>query len=268
MKKYLLSFLLGVLLPFQGIVGQDNIKVEGVAGVGLIAGKLSYQDAKKEAINNAKVEALRRAGVSEHLQSYELLFRSEVDRDYSEFFSSEIQAELQGAVQHWELVGEKPLVDPETNQISVEVIINATIRLYSEKPDPMFNVRINGFKGIYEEGESIEFSVYTTIDCYLSIFNITDTETLLMYPNPWEERKMIAGGKDVTFPFGRVDYELVKSSSELEMNRLVFVFTKQAVQFLNYRGEEQFTTQEELFAWIYSLPPDSRRIHYQSFTIR
>lgn len=268
MKKFIWILLLAGFCLQPGLYAQEEIRVEGVSGVGLIAGRLSYDDAKKEAVNNAKVEALREAGVTEHLQSYELLFRSEVDRDYSEFFSSDVQSELQGAVQQWQLVSEKPIVDPQTNQISVKVTINATVKIYSEKPDPMFNVRITGFKGVYEEGENIEFAVYSAIDCYLSIFNITDTEALLMYPNTWEERKMIKGGKDVKFPFGHVDYGLYKNSKEPEVNRLVFVFTKKPFQYLNYHGEDQFTTQEEIFAWIYGLPPDQRKIYYQFFTIR
>ncbi len=253
---------------YQDLESQQTIKVEGATGVGVIAGTISESDARREALNDAKVEALRKAGVTEHLSSYEMLFRSETDRDYSEFFSADVHAELQGAVQHYEIVNEQRKVDPHSNLFTVEVTIDATVILYSARPDPAFNVSVEGIKGVYESGETLTFSVYSSMDSYLNIFNITDTETLLMYPNPWEEQIMIPAREKVEFPFGYVDYYLEKSGREPEVNRLIFVFAKKPVQFLNYRGEYQFTTQEELFSWVYSLTPDIRRVDYQVFTIR
>ena len=268
MKNILLYLTINSLFLLNNLAGQETIQVEGVTGVGIIAGGISERDARREALNDAKVEALRKAGVSEHLSSYEMLFRSETDRDYSEFFSADIHSELQGAVQQYGIVNEQRSVDVHRNVFTIEITIDATVILYSSRPDPAFNVSVEGIKGIYESGETLAFSVYSSMDCYLNIFNITDNETLLMYPNPWEEQIKISAREYVDFPFGHVDYHMEKSGREPEMNRLVFVFTKKPVQFLNYRGEYQFTTQEELFSWIYGLTPDARRVDYQVFTIR
>lgn len=271
MKKINLIFIaLSALLPLSlQSYSQEIRNISGAKGSGIIAGTITPAQAKQEAVNQAKVEALRMAGVTENLQSYQTLFKSEVNNDFSEFFSSDVQAELQGAVKTYKIVKEENRV--EGSVFYVDVTIDATVVLYDIKPDPTFNVRVNGVKGIYENGEELKFSVYSTQECYLHIFTLSDFDIFLLYPNTHEEKKLIPANKNVEFPFGHVHYWLEKNpkSKGVEMNRVVFVFTKQPVSFLNFTfKDDQITTNEAIFSWIYSLMPDQRKIDYQVFTIR
>jgi hypothetical protein len=248
---------------------QETINVKGAKGVAVIAGSISFEAASREALNQAKVDALRKAGVTEHLQSYEMLFQSQLNNDYSQFFSSDVQAELQGAVKHFEIVNTETVTDPNTKYPVVNITIDATVILYSTQPDPTFSVRIEGIKGIYEVGEQLKFSVFTTQKCYLHIFAITDTYTNLMYPNPWEKYMEIPANKKIAFPFEQIiDYTLDKNTKNPELNRIVFVFTKDPVRYINYNGDEQLTNSDDIFSWIYGLMPDKRKIDYQVFTVR
>ena len=268
---YTLKSLMALTMVFIAIntYSQETIQVEGAKGIGEIVGRISYEDARREALNQAKVEALRKAGVRENLQSYESLFRSEMNNDFSEFFSSDIQSELQGAIQSYEIVSHERKVDPITNLFLVEVTINATVILYTSKSDLTFNVRVEGVKGIYEEGEYLTFTLTATQNCYLHIFNITDSYTSLMYPNVWEPFKEIPAGKKIAFPFSQIiDYSLFKNTKEPELNRILFVFTKKPIQFMRAVGEDQLTSSEEIFAWVYGLTPDERKLDYQVFTVR
>ncbi len=264
-----LTLLIFATLMFTSAVAQDIITVTGAKGSGIIAGTITPAQARQEAINQAKVEALRKAGVTENLQSYQSLFKSEVDNDFTEFFSSDVQAELQGAVKDYTIVSEENKVDGSV--FFIEITIDATVILYDAKPDPTFSVRVNGVKGIYENGEELKFSVFSTQDCYLHIFTISDFDTWLLYPNQYEEQKVIPASKNVEFPFGHVEYWLAKNekAKDVEMNRVVFVFTKQPVSFLNFTlKEDQITTNEAVFSWIYGLMPDQRKVDFQVFTIR
>lgn len=266
-----LKNLVAIILVFMAIntYSQQTIQVKGAKGTGEIVGRISYEEARREALNQAKVEALRKAGVKENLQSYESLFRSEVNNDFSEFFSSDIQSELQGAVQSYEIVSHERKVDPVTNLFNVEVTINATVILYENKPDLTFNVRVEGVKGIYEDGENLTFTLTATQNCYLHIFSITDTYTSLMYPNVWEPFKEIQAGKKISFPFSQIiDYSLFKNTKEPELNRVLFVFTKKPIRFLKAVGDDQLTSSEEIFAWVYGITPDERKLDYQVFTVR
>ena len=129
-----LTLLIFATLMFTSAVAQDIITVTGAKGSGIIAGTITPAQARQEAINQAKVEALRKAGVTENLQSYQSLFKSEVDNDFTEFFSSDVQAELQGAVKDYTIVKEENKVDGSV--FFIEVTIDATVILYDAKPDP------------------------------------------------------------------------------------------------------------------------------------
>ncbi len=267
MKNILFSiFFMAFGLTF--VCSQEIIEIEGARGIGLIAGRVSELDARRDALNEAKVEALRLAGITEHLQSYELLYTSQQDHNYSQFFSSDIHAELQGAVQSYEIVDERRIQNKTTQLFEIELTINAQVVKYDTRPDQSFITEIQGVKGIYNEGEHLEFNVYSALDAYLHIFNINDHEAYLMYPNPWEQFQRIAAGDPKSFPFGYVDYYLEKSTREPEVNRLIFVFTKEPVLFRDFKGEEQATSADHIFSWIYSLSPDLRSTDYQIFTIR
>jgi hypothetical protein len=262
------AFILINTITLLRISAQEVKEVKGIVGSGIIAGRVSEADARQEAINNAKVEALRKAGVKENLQQYEMLFRSEINQDFSEFFSSDIQAELNGAVQNYEIVKEEKKIDSTSGLFTVEVTLNATVILYSSRPDPAFNVQIKGMKGVYEDGENLTFSIFSSRNCYLHIFSITDTETSVLYPNKYEKFKEIISEKDITFPLAHLDYPLYAIGKKPEMNRLVFVFTKDPIQFLNYKGEDRITTPESIFSWVYGITPDLRKVEYITFTIR
>lgn len=264
----LLTAILLITFSSQRLFSQDIKEVLGAVGTGIIAGRISEADARQEAINNAKVEALRKAGVKENLQQYEMLFRSEVNQDFSEFFSSDIQAELNGAVQNYEVVKEEKKIDPTSGLFTVEVTLNATVILYSSRPDPAFNVQIKGMKGVYEDGENLTFSIFSSRNCFLHIFSISDTETSVLYPNKYEKFKEIVSEKEIVFPLAHLEYPLFALGKKPEMNRLVFVFTKEPIQFLNYKGDDRITTPESIFAWVYGITPDMRKVEYITFTIR
>jgi hypothetical protein len=271
-----LFILVFALLSFSNLtLAQKVVQIKGAVGIGEIAGRISYEEASRDALNQAKIEALKKAGVSEHLQSYENLYRSEVNNDYSEFFSSDIQSELQGAVQSYQIVKKERKIDPLTQLFNVEITIDASVILYDTKPDPTFNIRVDGIKGIYEEGEELKFSVYSTQNCYLHIFAITDNVTSLMYPNTYEPFKEIQANKTISFPFSRIlDYALYKTTKGPEMNRILFVFTKEPIRFLAYQSittegfEEWIATPEDIFSWVYGLKPDIRKVDYHIFTVR
>lgn len=247
---------------------QEYIEIKGATGVGVLAGRISEEAARQDAINKAKLEALRMAGITEHLQSYELLFTSETDHDYSQFFSSDVHSEMQGTVVDVDIVSETRSLNPRSNLFEVEVTINAIVVKYDTRPDPAFNTRVTGIHAVYNNGDTLTFRVFSTLDAHLHIFNINDNEAYLMYPNPWEESKIIEAGSTKRFPFGLVDYVLEKQTRTPEENRLIFVFTKQPVRFLDFINEAQETYSENIFKWIYSISPDMRHTNYQTFTIR
>lgn len=259
-------FFCFILLFLANVISaQEIIEVRDIKGSALIAGDVSPKEAKLEALNNAKIKALEKAGIEEHIKSNELLFSSQQKNDYSQFFSSDIQSEIQGAVQSFKIKSEK-INKKSESELICEVTIDATVVKYKTKPDVSFDAIIDGIKAAYNNNEDLIFALKTTQHCYLTIFNITDNEALLLFPNEYEKQMVLDKSKLYKFPFAKIDYTLVTNLKESETNRLIFVFTKTEIPFIKM-DKDQNTTTEDIFSWIYSIMPDQRKVEYKTFLI-
>lgn len=248
---------------------QEIISVSDIKGIGYIAGDVSENQARQNALNEAKIEALKKAHVAEYINSYQTLFNSQANNDYSQFFNSDIQSEIQGAVKSYTIKNEKKQLNTQTDQIEYHVTIDAEVIKYETKADVSFEAIVDGIKGVYNNHDKLVFSLKTTKDCYLTIFNITDKDASLMYPNAMEKAQLFEKEKKYTFPLAadRLDYEMETTQKDKETNRLIFVFTKTPIAYLNISGEMQLTDVEKIFTWIYSIMPDQRRVEYFQFFI-
>lgn len=253
------------------VYSQKNkiIDVHSVEGVGYIAGDVSENKARQNAIDDAKINALKQAGIEEHVNSYQTLLSSQSNKDFSQFFSSDIQSEMQGAVKSYTVLSEDKEVNPSTKIIEIHVKIAAEVIKYSTKPDVAFDASVDGIKGAYNNHDKLVFGVKTTLNCYLNVFCITDKDATLMYPNLIEKSQAFEKGKTYSFPLlpKRLDYELETDQKMKETNRLIFVFTKEPLTYINIKGENQTTDIEKIFSWIYSISPDQRKILYNAFEI-
>jgi hypothetical protein len=262
-SNLLLSLVL-FLFSFN-LSAQKLVKVSGIKGFSYISGDVSVNQAKYSAINEAKINALKAAGIGENIKSYQLLFSSQEKNEYAQFFSSDIQSEIQGAVASYDIINQTT-IQKNQNELYYEVTIDATVIKYDTKPDITFDANIEGIKGVYNNLDKLTFSVKTTQNCYLTIFNINDNEATLMYPNSLEKQKVLISNEINKFP-PQADYELETNLKDKEFNRLIFVFTKTAVPFIKI-NKEQVTTNEAIFNWIYSIMPDQRKVEYRSLIIQ
>ncbi len=268
MKRFILLWVM--MLCLQAIYPQDTKNVTGAKGRYFITGTTSFEDAKIKALAEAKTNALKLAGVAEHIQSYDLLYKSEIGDKFEEVFMSDIQSEIRGAIKNYKITSEIKGID-DTNNIFIEVTIDAEVILYTVGPDPAFKVSIDGIKNGYQNGNKLYFTITPTQNCYLNIFNLYEKNATLTYPNPYEKKQLFEAGVKYKFPLGEfIDgYELVRTTKNPEKNKLVFVFTKDDIPYINYEiiDGDQVTSFEEMSTWLYSISPDKRVNYYQSFVI-
>jgi len=261
-----ITLLISLTMMVFTSFAQDVKHITGAKGSYTITGAVSEEEAKSKALAEAKLNALKMAGVSENVQAYDMLFKSEVNSKYEEVFMSDKQSEIRGAVKQYTAKFNKTM--DEFNNFVINVTIDADVVLYKTSPDPALSVGINGIKAGYQNGEKLSFSITPSMNCYLTIFNIYDKEASLTYPNSYEKQQYLEGRKSYTFPLNpQIDYPLEKSSKEPEKNRLIFVFTKDLIPYVNFHGDEQLTNFEDVSAWLFSIPPDKRVSQYVSFVI-
>lgn len=254
-----------LLVTANSSIAQKTTKHSGIVGTAYISGDVSPNEAKVQALNEAKINALKAAGIAEDISTYQLLFTSQQKNDFTQFFSSAIQTEMHGAVQQYEVTNEKMYCKNE-NEIVYEVKINATVIKYDTKPDITFDANIEGIKAVYNNNENLTFNVTATQNCYLTIFNITDKEAIVMYPNKYEKQQALNTMQRYTFPQAKINYTLSTDDQKQETNRLIFVFTKTPVPFVKMK-EDGVTTTEQIFSWIYSIAPNERDIEYTTLLI-
>ena len=243
--------------------GQKTINVSNVTGSYILSNNETLNYGRESALNNAKINALNKAGIAEDISSYNLLYRQGNNGDFQEIFDSQFQSEIKGAIKSYEIIDEKRSTNEFENFV-IEITINAKVIKYNKNSDPSFTSKIDGILPVYNHESTLEFSLISSQDFYLTIFYINDDKSGLLYPNSQEESKLFNAEKIYNFPYNSY-YDLETEKKE-ETNRLIFVFTKEDYKFTT-QNTDGLTSRDEIFEWIYSISPDRRTMNHYSFTI-
>ena len=182
---YQLFTFVAILISSTSLLSQEIIFVKGAKGEAAINGSISLNEARDQALQNAKIEALQKAGIAENLSSYEMLFKGEIGKDFTELFSSQTQSEIRGAVKSYTAVEEK-FVDSTTQLFTIRVTIDAEVIRYQTEQDPEFQVQVEGINPLYSNNDKLQFTVRVTKSCFLTIFSVTENEASLIFPNKYE----------------------------------------------------------------------------------
>ena len=248
--------------------GQKTINVSNVTGSYILSNNETLNYGRESAINNAKINALNKAGIAEDISSYNLLYRQGNNGDFQEIFDSQFQSEIKGAIKSYEIIDEKRSAN-EFGNFVIEITINAKVIKYNKNSDPSFTSKIDGILPVYNHGSTIEFSLISSQDFYVTIFYLNDDEAGFIFPNAQADAKLdsmlFRADEIYNFPISDSFYELTTEKRE-ETNRLIFVFTKEDYKFIT-QNTEGLTSRDEIFEWIYSISPDRRTMNHYSFTI-
>lgn len=269
MRKEYFIIIISIALFTSQLSAQKKTqehKIKGATGIAIGGATTSLMEVKQMAINNAKVEALKKAGIEEHINSYSDYFRSESNNKMEELFTSDVLSNIRGSVINIEEVSFDKGFTPE-GQIKGTVVINCTVIKYKTPKDLTFDIWVDGIKPIYKEGEGLEFDVKPTQDCYTRAFLFSSQDAFIFIPNGVESSFKIPAMTEQSFPTlnphgeQKVSYELDAGSKNKELNRLVLVFLKQDIP---YTGEVAY---KQITEWIMTIPPDERVIKSFSFDV-
>lgn len=239
----------------------SEIKVKEVIGTAVGGGSQTPEQVKQKAINVAKVEALKKAGVAENINSYTDYFRSETEDKMEELFTSDILSNINGTVKDVVVLESKPSFTPE-GQIKCDVKISCTVVKYKTSKDLGFTADIDGLKKVYKVGEGISFKVKPHKNCYIRAFWFT-TESFILLPNDYEPSKFLSAQTYYDFPYDAGSYQVTIENDQLdrETNRLVIMLLKED---LYYTGKINY---KDITDWIMSIPPDERLIESFAFEV-
>ena len=221
---------------------------------------ISPEEARAKAIEEAKLDALHKAGVQEWIQSFDYLDKKEEHNKFTEFFRSITSVQTMGNVVSWKVVKEEKKID-ELNNLLYEVIIDAEVKLYLTRADKEFQVAINGIQPLYHSEQKMQFEILPNKEGYLSVFIVDNNLAVTqLFPNEKEKENKLTAAITYRFPLSpHFDYEVYTDLKE-EQNYIFFLYTR---QHLPFHG----TSFDSLIEFIYGIEPQERFLSMEKFRI-
>lgn len=269
------------------VIAQDVILVENITCSSEIYKTISPDMARANALADAKILALKKAGIAESIKNYGILYNADVSGKHNQFFSQETFSELHGAVISYSIISEGQMLsaDKKTNYT---ITINAHVVKYNTKPDPDFSQSIRGIEAQYKDGSRITFEITSSQQAYVTIFNISENERCLLFPNTEESSRPLLPNIPLRFPILKkvkleqhlhdefkpemeYEYAISNANAKQELNRLIFVFTKVPVSFVKFsldaEGNASISNDDVIYNWIYQFQPHQRNVEVITFNI-
>lgn len=272
MKKTILLFLILALFSNLHAVGQKKKTV--VAKGSFISSDLTPEQTRAKAIEDAKRNALVKAGVSETVTFTDFSYKFEDNERFNEIFQAISSIQTGGEIIVDKILNESKTFNEYGNMV-VEVEIEATVYRHRQKADPTFLFSVEGIDEVYKNEDLLQFKFTPTQDGYLKTFNITEDECSVLYPyrdtqNPQyndKTDKLFNAGETVQLPLHPAYsegyfLEVDTPGKTEEFNILIFVFTKQNIPFI------EKPTFNNIMTWIYAIPPDERVTGQEGFVIK
>ena len=264
MKQILLSFIFSGILTLLNfnLSAQQKVKeipLKNIQGTAIGNNNESVNQVLLRAINNAKIEALKKAGVEENISSFTDYFQSEYNDKLEELFTTDILSDIRGTVKNVEIIDSHKSFN-EFDKIVVDVKISCIVVKYLSKRDLSFDFWVEGIKKFYNNNSKLTFKVKPSKDSFVNIFIFNEQEAYILFPNDYEQSYLLKANYEHTFPSYKVDYWL-DTQKETEAHRMIMVFTKQKIP---YTGKIKY---KEIIDWIFSIPPDMRVVKSFVFNV-
>ena len=262
MKKLTIIWLF-LTLPFISISQKVTVpwKVN-------ISNTQTYKEALAKALDEAKIEALRKAGAIENISSYTSLSVLEDNESFEEVFNSEIFSNIRGAITDVTfLKGPTKGFDVESSSFTISFEIKAKVKKHKTKKDPSFKAKVLGIKSAYKNDEDINFHVKFYQDSYINVFYISSKESSILYPIEEDQRfaNKLYNKNDTKYFSGHV----AATTLMAEYGKLMIVITKEYYPYVNSKkdktGLSTITELESIMQWLFSIEPNNREEYFHEF---
>ena len=169
--KYLLSLSFCLVFPLLFVsftAGAQDKKTVRATGV-YMSRDLTPEQTKAKAIEEAKRNALLKAGISETVSVTDFNYQFEDNEKFREIFQSISSIETGGEIIVDTILSEKKSFN-EFGNMQVEVEIQATVFQHSQQADPTFLIKVEGIDEVYKNEDYLQFSFTPTQNGYLRIW--------------------------------------------------------------------------------------------------
>lgn len=155
-------------------------------------------EARKMAIDNARRAAIEKA-VGVDILSETMVINYHVSGDV-------VRAIPYGKILKQEIIKEdveliRGLDEREAPYLAYKVKLRVQVAKEKGTVDAFFRIKARTNREVYKQGDDIEIQVTPTKDCYISIFNILEDETvLILIPNRFRQNNFVKANTTFVFP--------------------------------------------------------------------
>lgn len=248
-----------------GMEAGDIVKVRGAAGRWEVSGDITMAEAEERALNEAKKEALRKAGIMENVWSVFGQVTSENGSMFEEAFSSVSVLAIDGLVN---IVSKKTddLWDPVAKKLFKVVTIDALVTKNEVQEDKSYILEVTGIEPVYKESEPFTCSVRVYgADSYLKFFWFGEDGASMIYPNEYEDDIIFRAGEKYMFPVSEnIELAMEKADAEADVEKvnIIAVATKKNFPYI---GKQDY---QSILTWIFNIPADQRTLFYNMTLIK
>ena len=263
MKRFILIAL--CIFSFSASYANEVVRVRKAVGRWEVSDDITPKQAEEKALNEAKKEALRMAGVMENVWSVFGQVTADNGTEFTEAYSSVSMLANSGMVN----VTEKTVEDfwDEGLKRNFKVVtIDALVTKDETQEDKAYAIDVKGIEPIYKQMEVLECSikVYGS-DSYLKIFWFGDAGADLIYPNDYDPSIVFKVGETYKFPVsGAYDLSMEKSDPKQDVERINIIVVATKQEYL-YKGDNDY---QSIMTWIYNIPADQRTLFHTLTLIR
>ena len=218
---------------------------------------IPLETARRNALDNAKEEALRKAGIPEEF----IIVNAGLVSDRFNHFVSHSNSEMRGEIVSYDVLNQS--VQKDGSRFFYKVEISAKVRKSKVKRDLEFVAAVEGIKSSpYQDGEQFSFTIKPNKNCYVHVFWFDEEgKGAGVYPNDAEPPELLEHLKTYSFPRTQ-SYKARKENRELtESISIVFVFTKKNIPFTGK------CTFENIQQWTTQIPANERYLNYHAIII-
>lgn len=271
MKVLYLVFFILLLVNLSANSKSQEIIIKNAKGSCIITGNITFEQAKEKALNNAKLDALNKAGIETTVSSDVFYFETTSKDSLQDQLSSRIILNTKGNIINYSVKKEMNGINDLKNHF-IEFIIDATVMKYETEYDPTFTAKIEGFDTIYKNGEPINFSIEPYQNMYLKIFYIGDDESSLLFPiEDVHDNVKLTKDKKYFSPFSnQLEYYEAFSEEKVSIGRIIIVLLKNDIPFYYNIDVTSLNSdkKDEILNWIYKIEPNERNVFYFPFVIK
>ena len=266
--NYSKLFIVAIVLliagtSFNSYADSQTKRVRNVVGRCEITRHITLEQAEQKALQEAKTNALRQAGVPEKLWTVTGLITQGDGSEFSQVLSKMTTLQVDGLINIRKVSYSEEVSGGKRYAVAT---IDAEVRR-GGGVDPTFVLDINDVDGIYSDGSELKFKarIYGH-DAYLHVFWFDSNGGSVIFPSDYEKKRLFIKETEYTFPLdGNIQYlmEKLDKDRKFETINIIVVATKRDIPFL-----EDTITFESLLKWIYAIPADERAAWREAVVIQ